>query len=134
MKSQSPPLGTSSQAARSEKPTHEEIAALAYQLHVGGGGQSGASVEDWLFAEYLLTQSRVVTRPSPARTVSRSTRQDPLALPLAPSASAPATGVRRPMTYALQPAGYQQPAPARAGFEMAALESHRSDRWGGINE
>ena len=40
------------------QPTPEQIAALAYQLHLGGGQLAGVSLEDWLCAEYLLTQSQ----------------------------------------------------------------------------
>jgi len=36
------------------RPTHEQIARLAYQLYLAGGRQPGLSVEDWLCAEYLL--------------------------------------------------------------------------------
>ena len=37
-------------------PTHQEIAARAYQLYLQRGRQDGYSVDDWLQAEYELMQ------------------------------------------------------------------------------
>lgn len=42
----------SSEAA---KPTHDEIAALAYNLYKDRGCQAGHDKEDWIYAEQLLT-------------------------------------------------------------------------------
>ena len=39
------------------RPTHEQIARLAYQLYLAGGRKAGLSVEDWLCAEYLLRRN-----------------------------------------------------------------------------
>ena len=39
-------------------PSAEEIAAVAHRLHLDGGSVSGTSVEDWLCAEYFLTEFR----------------------------------------------------------------------------
>ena len=38
------------------RPTHQEIAARAYQLYVARGRQDGHEVDDWLQAEYELME------------------------------------------------------------------------------
>jgi hypothetical protein len=38
------------------RPTHQEIAARAYQLHVNRGCVDGYDMDDWLQAEYELMQ------------------------------------------------------------------------------
>jgi hypothetical protein len=39
-------------------PTHEEIAARAYEIYLKRGGESGGELEDWLAAEKELIESR----------------------------------------------------------------------------
>ena len=39
-----------------KRPTHQEIAARAYQLYLQRGRQEGHDVDDWLQAEYELMQ------------------------------------------------------------------------------
>ena len=38
------------------RPTHQEIAARAYELYVQHGRRAGYDTDDWLQAEYELTQ------------------------------------------------------------------------------
>jgi len=38
------------------EPTHQEIAARAYELYLQRGRQSGHEMDDWLQAEYELMQ------------------------------------------------------------------------------
>jgi hypothetical protein len=38
------------------RPTHQEIAARAYQFYIERGRQDGYEVDDWLQAEYELLQ------------------------------------------------------------------------------
>ncbi len=38
------------------RPTHQEIAARAYQLYLERGRQNGYDVDDWLQAEYELME------------------------------------------------------------------------------
>lgn len=38
------------------QPTHQEIAARAYELHVQRGRLDGYAMDDWLQAEYELMQ------------------------------------------------------------------------------
>jgi hypothetical protein len=63
--------------ARPRRPTHEQIARLAYQLYLAGGRQSGLSVEDWLCAEYLLRPEPPTawepSEPQPNRTLMAGT-------------------------------------------------------------
>ena len=40
--------------ASTSEPTHEEIAARAYELYLGRGSLDGYSEEDWLLAEAEL--------------------------------------------------------------------------------
>ena len=42
-------------------PSHEEIAALAYELWEKGGRQPGSELENWLKAEKQLSVARAVT-------------------------------------------------------------------------
>ena len=39
-----------------QRPTHQEIAARAYQIFLERGGQHGYDRDDWLQAEYELMQ------------------------------------------------------------------------------
>jgi hypothetical protein len=41
------------------RPTTDEIAAMAYQLHVENGRQPGRELEDWFRAEQLLAISQL---------------------------------------------------------------------------
>ncbi len=41
---------------RKRRPTHQQIAARAYQIYLECGCQSGQEVDHWLQAEYELTQ------------------------------------------------------------------------------
>ena len=50
----------------SEKPTHDQIAAKAYDLYVKNGRQAGRSMEHWLRAEQLLTLERSRSTTIPA--------------------------------------------------------------------
>jgi hypothetical protein len=43
-------------ANRVQPPTHEQIAALAFSLHLQRGGQQGHAEKDWLEAEQILLQ------------------------------------------------------------------------------
>jgi hypothetical protein len=44
--------------ASSAEPTHDEIAARAYELYLARGSLDGYSEEDWLLAEAELRQRR----------------------------------------------------------------------------
>jgi hypothetical protein len=49
----------------SQKPTHDQIAARAYELYIQNGRQEGRSMEYWLRAERTLTQERArATEPA----------------------------------------------------------------------
>ena len=50
---------TTDGSAASPKPTHDQIAARAYDLYLKDGRQEGRSMEYWLRAEQLLMQERV---------------------------------------------------------------------------
>ena len=54
------------------RPTHQEIAARAYQLYIERGRVDGHAVDDWLQAEYELMQLpvRLLAEIEPAQ-VSR---------------------------------------------------------------
>jgi hypothetical protein len=52
MKKSSFDSGNGAQAA---KPTHDQIAALAYNLYLDRGSQPGHEKDDWYYAEQLLT-------------------------------------------------------------------------------
>lgn len=43
-------------------PTREEIAAEAYAIYLGRGGEHGHDLEDWFEAERLLRESRETKR------------------------------------------------------------------------
>ena len=45
-------------AAASSEPTHEEIAARAYELYLARGSMDGYSEEDWLLAEAELRRTK----------------------------------------------------------------------------
>ena len=45
-------------AAPSAEPTHEDIAARAYELYLARGSVDGYSEEDWLLAEAELRRSK----------------------------------------------------------------------------
>jgi len=67
MKKHFSPQQPEGQVSRStEKPTHDQIAALAYQFYVENGRQEGREVQDWLRAEAWLMQqpARAATTPS----------------------------------------------------------------------
>lgn len=42
----------------SRKPSHDEIAELAYRRYLDRGGQHGSDFEDWLEAERALREGR----------------------------------------------------------------------------
>jgi hypothetical protein len=44
-----------------QRPTHEQIAARAYEIYLARGGQHGRDIEDWTQAEQELTQSGAAT-------------------------------------------------------------------------
>ena len=46
-------------------PTHEEIAARAFEIYLKRGGESGGELEDWLAAEKELIESRETDVPEP---------------------------------------------------------------------
>jgi len=50
-------VGRSAGAAQSE-PTHEAIAARAYELYLARGSMDGYSEEDWLLAEAELRRTK----------------------------------------------------------------------------
>jgi hypothetical protein len=52
-------------------PTHEQIAARAYELYLGRAGAPGSSEDDWLRAERELSQA---TAPPPAADDASQTR------------------------------------------------------------
>lgn len=52
----------SAQPARPERPTENQIAALAYQLWVAKGCPLGTNREDWLLAEALLNAAFAAIR------------------------------------------------------------------------
>jgi hypothetical protein len=45
-------------AVSSSEPTHEQIAARAYELYLGRGSVDGYSEEDWMLAEAELRRVR----------------------------------------------------------------------------
>jgi hypothetical protein len=51
------PTGPAPQAAFHPHPTHDDIAARAYELFVRRGGRHGQDWEDWLLAERELAAS-----------------------------------------------------------------------------
>lgn len=57
------------QAATTEEPTHEQIAAEAYRLYLARGCQDGHATEDWQLAEQLLREKHhhaaAITHPAP---------------------------------------------------------------------
>jgi hypothetical protein len=53
-------LSESAKTAATVSPTEKEIAAVAYQLWLGRGGPIGSDQEDWLRAEAMLKNERVV--------------------------------------------------------------------------
>jgi hypothetical protein len=46
-------------------PTHEEIAARAFEIYLKRGGERGGELEDWLAAEKELIESRETDVPEP---------------------------------------------------------------------
>jgi hypothetical protein len=150
-------------SAQTTPPLPEEIAALAHQLHLSGGRQTGLSMEDWLCAEYFLTQlnaateawwpftanaptrtkassagAPVATRTKPApsrkpRKAPRPARPEPTPLPLTTAAFAPPAPAVSERPMIYAPQT-NRPQPAMAGFEMAIAHSESFDRWKGINE
>jgi len=60
-------LSTHSDTGAVRKPTHDEIAATAYQLFLEQGAEHGHAVEDWLRAEQMLTE-RLNGPPTPRST------------------------------------------------------------------
>ncbi|MCG3149232.1 MAG: hypothetical protein PCFJNLEI_02692 [Verrucomicrobiae bacterium] len=57
-----------------KKPTHQEIAARAYELHLQRGRIDGYDMDDWLQAEYELMQlpvDKIAELDPPAPTKGR---------------------------------------------------------------
>jgi len=52
------PSGKKAAAASNHEPTHEAIAARAYELYLARGSIDGYSEEDWLVAEAELRRSK----------------------------------------------------------------------------
>ena len=52
------PNGKKAATASNHEPTHEEIAARAYELYLARGSLDGYSEEDWLVAEAELRRSK----------------------------------------------------------------------------
>jgi hypothetical protein len=52
-----PPTAPGLKAAASARPTHDDVAARAYELFVRRGGEHGQDWEDWLLAERELGTS-----------------------------------------------------------------------------
>ena len=50
--------GKKATAVSNHEPTHEEIAARAYELYLARGSLDGYSEEDWLMAEAELRRSK----------------------------------------------------------------------------
>jgi hypothetical protein len=61
--------GTASHSS-SANPTHEEIAALAYEIYISRGAGNGGEVEDWLQAESELLAQAVTPTPKSKSTAA----------------------------------------------------------------
>jgi hypothetical protein len=113
---------------RRDKPTHDQIAALAHRIYLEHGCQPGHDVDDWLRAEELLTQEI-------ARAASAAPRESspPQGVHSAPGAR-PLNSLEDPFARAERASGSpkelpRQTAPARSDnpqFQSARLRVGRS--------
>jgi hypothetical protein len=61
-----------------QRPTHQEIAARAYQLYLERGREDGHDTDDWFQAEYELMQlpiSKLAELEPPARAKSKEPKR-----------------------------------------------------------
>lgn len=66
-----------------QRPTHEEIAARAYELYFERGSQPGYDVDDWMQAEYELLQlpvHKLVELEPPAHTKGKPQKKSVIEL------------------------------------------------------
>lgn len=69
------------QTNQTRRPSHDEIALLAYRLWETSGRQDGRDVELWLLAESQLCASAADPTAQPAAKIAQ-TKNDPAARPL----------------------------------------------------